>query len=167
MKKIVEPRLVNFSKIAVIDTNLLLLLVTGLVDKTQIGVAERLKQYSVNQFNVLHHLCLSFKQRTTTPHILAETSNLGRKIFHSRKQFEFAEQLSQLIGSTIKPWDEHHISLRETNLKVHGLFGLTDATLLHLSDEHLVISDDGPLTNFLHNNGKHTLRFIDVWEHID
>ena len=63
-----------------LDSNLLLLLVVGLVDPTYIAKARTLSAYSVEDFELLTDILASFRTIVTTPHILTEISNLiGRE----------------------------------------------------------------------------------------
>jgi rRNA-processing protein FCF1 len=63
-------------KTVLVDTNLLLLFILGRASRTNIGRHKRLRDFSEFEFDNLVGLLSSATKLVTTPHILAETSNL-------------------------------------------------------------------------------------------
>jgi hypothetical protein len=159
-------RLVNYAQIAVLDTNLLLMLVAGHTDPSVLGKGYGLKQYKTAHFLALCDFLNQFKQCVTTPHILGETSNLGKRVFGGEKLDQFTSHLKTITCTAPQEWQEIHIKLNQVEMRALQLFGLTDAALLALPQNHLIITDDGPLANFMAHAGRSTFRFIDLWDQI-
>lgn len=63
----------------ILDTNLLCLLTVGLLGEQWIARHRRLQAYSAADFLLLTRALSNFSEVATTPHILAETSNLLRQ----------------------------------------------------------------------------------------
>lgn len=59
-----------------LDTNLLLVLVIGLTDRSQVGLHKRTRAFRPEAFDLLLKVAIGATQIVVTPHILAETSNL-------------------------------------------------------------------------------------------
>ncbi|TVQ05152.1 MAG: hypothetical protein EA338_00770 [Roseinatronobacter sp.] len=59
-----------------IDTNLLVLLLLGNLDRNEVGKNKRIKRYSVNELDLLVSFATQFPRHVSTPHVLTETSNL-------------------------------------------------------------------------------------------
>ena len=67
------------SKLLVIDTNLLLLLPVGSADRKRIQQFKRTREFSEADFEAVYEVADYFVRRSgllTTPHVLAEASNL-------------------------------------------------------------------------------------------
>lgn len=122
-----------------LDTNLFLLLIVGTYDLKFISLHKRTKAFTEDDF-ILLEAFLEDKDLTTTPHILAEVSNLlwqGSEPHKSALRRIFAETVPQLIESTLAV---------SSGVCAHGAFmklGLTDAGVLFVAstDECILTVD--------------------------
>lgn len=128
-----------------LDTNLLVLWVIGSVDPAGIETNRRTRSYTHNDFLLLGEL-LRLRQGPilTTPHILAETSNLVADALKGGLRAQAMNLLGQLILAEL---DERHIPGRQI---VQGpMFldlGLTDSAILELKALSCsVLTSDAPL----------------------
>jgi len=64
------------SKGVLLDTNLLVLFLVGQIDRRQISVFKRTRNFSVEDFHLLGRLVGTFGTLITTPHVLAQVSDL-------------------------------------------------------------------------------------------
>ena len=69
-----------------IDTNLLVLLVTGMFRRQRISKFSRTRKYTPEDFDWLLALVSLFARRIVTPHIVAETDNLARQLSQSQSE---------------------------------------------------------------------------------
>lgn len=124
------------SKGILLDTNLLLLYLVGSLDPHLISSFPRTANYSYEDFERLEYFFEYFPRKITTPHILTEVSNLlGRR-----------SDISSALRSFIEIADEVSLMGRQMiNFDEFSVFGITDIGVLSLSDQFLVLTDDGPL----------------------
>lgn len=127
-----------------IDSNLLLLFAVGSVDVGLIPNLARTAAYSANDFQLVERFIDYFPNKFTTPHVLAEASNL----------IGCRPELRDSLGKFIAIADEVFVAARElvTRSEFRN-FGLTDAGLCTLSESGLlVLTDDNPIAAFLSKN---------------
>ncbi|WP_234465011.1 hypothetical protein [Pseudomonas sp. S44] len=130
----------------IIDTNLLLLLVIGLVeDGRHISKSDRLNGYSQEDYQIVVRFMGRFKSVFTTHYIATEVSNLidlggelGSRVYEAARLLlsEFQQIESTIVDDSASPYF----------LK----FGLTDASLISLVSDYTVLTDDGPLSGVLY-----------------
>lgn len=109
-----------------IDTNLLMLLVVGATDRTYIKAHKRLQDYDENAFDILIEIVAAHEGLVTTPHILAEVSNLSRQIANPARD-RIQHTFRQLIHRT------EELRIPSADGCSHDQFialGLTDAVAL-------------------------------------
>ena len=132
-----------------IDTNLLVLLVVGSVGKEYITQSTRTQGFTERDFDILRAtIALSPGPILTTPHILAETSNLVASALRG-KQGQVARQLlGTLILSNL---EEHYIQGRAAAAgPLFQHFGLTDSAIGMLKvEQYAVLTADAPLYGIL------------------
>ena len=124
----------------VIDTNLLLLLIVGQTDPVAISKFARTDEFNREDFDTVLKMAEFFASRAglwTTPHVLAETSNLlGRKE-------RFRSTLAVFVARTNEHREPANHLIRE---RLFLRLGLTDAGLLNLAcRNHCVLTTDGGL----------------------
>lgn len=118
------------NKIAVIDTNLLLVYLVGCVDpQLIIKFKKTSSRYCVEDFTILDELLGSFNKFITTPNILTEVSNLGGQLSGKNKGYFFAV-LSAFIQKTTEKYI-HSSEIAKDNLFIK--YGITDRGLLELA----------------------------------
>lgn len=113
---------------AFIDANLLVLLVVGSVDRGLIAKHRRLKNFTVDDYDLLLDLLTRVDRVYVTPNTLTETSNLIA--YHGEPQ---RTVLMDKLRVTIHGSEEVVVASTDasSNSKFHQL-GLTDAALLEV-----------------------------------
>jgi len=151
-------------KSVLLDSNLLLVFLSGLLGVHLFQRFKRISDYTIKDYELLVHLIGSFTVLLTTPHVLTEVSNLGNSLREPYKR-DWYINLATLIMS-----DQEPAVLREKWIPATELagmpefvaFGITDAALTKLSSEALVITEDHRLSGVLENQGIHVLNFSDL-----
>jgi hypothetical protein len=139
---------------AIIDTNLLLLWVTGLVRQELIGT-DRLRKFTASDFPILQNLISKFDRLVATPHIVTEVDNLSRQIGEWQHE-NVSTVISSLLGKTL----EIYVASRTCSLlEVYAKVGITDASIFVASNEYLVITDDFKLSGKLSAMKRDVLNF--------
>lgn len=136
------------SKGAVVDANLLVLLIIGLYDRQRVSAFKRTKQYTIEDFDLLDRLLGQLERIVVTPGILTETSNLVGK--------EHLPVLRVLIN---RFEEQHTPSATLAAPPVFDRFGLTDAGIATLATRHLILTADFPLAEMLRSRGHDVLNF--------
>lgn len=146
------------SKGVLVDTNLLVLLLVGLVNKRRILDFKRTQNFTVEDFDTLSRLTSCFGKLVATPHVLSQVSDLtdlaGKDLVLIRKLFiDLVEQM-----------EEHCAPTKE--LVRDALFtrlGLTDAAVATVcSSGTLVVTADLDLWSALQHRGADALNFNHV-----
>lgn len=142
-----------------VDSNLLVLYLVGAYDPRQLGRHSRTEQFAPEDFYVLLAFLQHFERIVTTPHVLAETSNLMGQLTGRVRAECFA-----LLANSVALMHEHHTLA--TTIVVNPAFtqfGITDAALSDASpDTYLVLTDDLPLFGYLSNRGVDVLNFNNI-----
>lgn len=135
-----------------LDTNLLVLFCVGSADEASIVTNKRLQNYSIEDYRGLAGILSSFDALLSTPHSLAEVSNLlnisQRRATDRRLVQSFVDviELIQEIQVAAKP-----LSIRSD----FAIFGLADSAWLeYLDDNTLLLSADEALVNYASSLGK-------------
>ena len=139
-----------------IDSNLLLLLLAGLHDRSLVARLKRLNTYVLEDFDLLFRFCELFDRRVTTPHVLTEVSNLSEKGAQSvlRPFFEF------LAGHFVELDEQYEKSGILAQHTLFVSFGLADSALAQASDDGLLIlTDDLRLYAALEKRGTPAINF--------
>lgn len=107
-----------------IDTNLLVLLVTGLASPDYIRKHKNLRQFAVGDYEMLDALLAEANEIFVTPHVLAETSSLAAQIGDPVRQH--IRIALRLLLDTAK---EKFIVSRDAMARAeYPRLGLTDST---------------------------------------
>jgi len=126
-----------------LDTNVLLLFLIAQHQPTMIG-KKRLEKYGEYDGKLLVSYINQFSRILTTPHVLAETSNLVRQIVKGQLGAELSTILHPLFCLSL------HNSFKQCTVEGHlidsdlfGKLGLTDSGLATLAPENrLLLTDD-------------------------
>lgn len=109
-----------------IDSNLLLLYVVGLVDPQLIERFQRTRNLTRSDFDLLEHVLKPIKRIATTPNILTDVGNLGDQFDGTRKD-RFRRELARTVGRL----HEHYAPSRAAvDQPVFGHVGLADAATM-------------------------------------
>ena len=138
-----------------LDTNLMVLLLVGLVNPERIVGFKRTSHYSKHDFERLVGVVDQFERRYITPGIWAEVNNLtdlkGDELQLVRAHFK---QQAELVI-------EHHSPARD--LVAHAAFsrlGFTDASICELAKQPiLVLTDDLDLHMWLQEHDVDSVKF--------
>ncbi len=134
----------------VIDTNLMLLLVIGTHDAERIPTFKRTIKYSKSDYTLVLDLISRFARRVTTPNILTEVDNLSRQTTED-EHASISVSMSRILDSLVEIYMP---SETVVGTPIHARVGLSDAHIITLADQHLVLTDDFPLSNRLESAGR-------------
>jgi hypothetical protein len=112
-----------------LDTNVLLLLYVGLVDRAIISRFKRTQMFAPEDFDMLRGIVARFEKIVTTPHILTEVSNLADRLTGQDHVVFW-----RLFRSTIAAFDERHeYSRLVAGEPVFSRLGLTDTAISRIA----------------------------------
>lgn len=123
--------------VAIIDTNLLLLLIVGSTKKKYISMHKRLEavtlgnekiHYTEDHFDLLGEIAGRFSEIVLIPHILAEVSNLSRQIGNPVRS-EIQSTFKNLI---LNSYEMPISSISGVRRDEFDVLGLTDAVIVHI-----------------------------------
>lgn len=151
-------------KNVLLDSNLLLLLVSASADIRLLRSIKRIAEFAVQDYDLLVRFLKSFRILVTTPHILTEVSNLAKSLSGSYRR-DFFNKLAALIHS-----NEHDSGVKErwtpalilASLPEFSSLGITDCALGDLAFDALVVTADYRLSGVLRNRGIPVLNFRDL-----
>lgn len=143
------------SKGVLVDTNLLVLYLVGLVNKRRIQDFKRTQNFTVEDFDVLAGLIEQLGKLISTPHVLAQVSDLtdlaGKELAKVRS----------LYKEIVTPVEEYYD--RSRDLMTDALFdrlGLTDTAICRVCGRGiLVVTADVQLHVALERRGLDSLNF--------
>lgn len=137
-----------------IDSNLLVLLIVGSVGRDIIAKHRRLKEYTVEDYDILIDLLNQADQVFVTPNTLTETSNLLAQ-HKDPERSQFFETLRLIIQESKETFV---VSLEASNNKAFVRLGLTDAALLTAATrETPLVTVDFDLYRAALENGEDTV----------
>lgn len=144
----------------VVDTNILLLLLIGLIDKNLISTFKRLNTFIEEDFETLERFLSNYQNVFTTPTILAEVSNLSNSLYgkYQKKLYlilkKFTNQHAKEIYKNINTYNSS---------KSFQKFGVTDSNITKVAkDGPLVLTDDFPLAQHLRSRSLSVLNFNNI-----
>lgn len=142
-----------------VDSNLLLLYYVGAHDRQHVARFRRTRDRFVPEdFDTLKHLLGRFNKVVTTPHVLTEVSNLLGQL-----SGQIRENCFDLFADSISRMDERCTpGTSLSNSPVFARFSITDAAILDVSGDCLVLTDDFPLANYLRSRNVDVLNFNNI-----
>jgi rRNA-processing protein FCF1 len=146
------------SRRVLIDTNLLVLWITGHVAPHVIG-SRRTAHYTLDDFYLLDDHLQEYDEFLTTPGVAAEVSNLIGSLEGKYRRIARA-----ILQERLQVWEEVYAPSRELSLSPAFLWaGLTDVGIRSAArDAITVLTDDGPLYAWLHKEGVQVLNFTNL-----
>lgn len=146
------------SKGVLVDSNLLVLLLVGSVNKQRILGFKRTRNFTVEDFDVLLRLVNWFGNLIATPHVLSQVSDLtdlpGKELSRIRKLF------SNLVGQMEESYDPSKSLVADP---LFSRLGLTDAAVATVCSRGiLVLTADLDLQLALQIRGGDALNFNHV-----
>ncbi|MEB2776751.1 PIN domain-containing protein [Algoriphagus sp. NG3] len=139
-----------------IDTNALILLVVGLIDKSLISTHKRTSIFESIDFENLTFLIGSLERILTTPNVLTEVDNLLNN-FQKGHRWTYYQVLKELISKSTERFIES-----KSNLESQAFFdlGLTDSGVLEICKEcDFLITGDSKLADYANAYG---IKVIDL-----
>jgi hypothetical protein len=154
-------RLINKmqQKGVLLDTNLFILMIVGLVGSEHIATHKKLNAYSELDFKLLAATLATCRKLVVTPHVLAETSNL---VVHGmRGELETRAYLTLQAVSQADNFMETHDSISAIVLNAgFTQYGVSDIGLLEaLKDEFVLLTDDFKLSGYAEGMGYDVLNY--------
>jgi hypothetical protein len=118
-----------------LDANLLVLLTVGLAEPKLIAAHKRLRDYDLDDFEMLKSLISVSDGVVVTPNTLSEASNLLRQIGEPARS-QIAASFRRLIGAT----SEVYVRSAVASSRPEFLWlGLSDSAILEVSREDIVV----------------------------
>jgi hypothetical protein len=134
-----------------LDANLLVLAVVGRFDRRLIG-RKCLDEYAIEHFDLLAQTVAPYSRNLTTPHLLAEVSNLADQCVPKRRHREFRQFLDIVVVPLLDERWTPAVELCQTS--EFRRIGLADAAICQLADERtFVLSVDAELCSVLWGRG--------------
>jgi hypothetical protein len=116
----------------VIDANLLVLLVVGLVDKQLISKHKRTRSFELADFELLVNFLTNFDEIVVTPNVMTEVSNLASQIAEPAHT-EIRQQLAKMTGLQREEYCSSADAVKHSDFL---RLGLTDCALLQVIQTH-------------------------------
>ncbi len=143
-----------------IDTNLLLVLVVGNIDRRLVGRMGRTEKYTSDDYERISELLSCFNRLIILPQVLTETGNmLKRNCPYRNTLLDLGLELKRFVHAR----DTRESRASSKRITLHPTFeelGYADAAILHAAaDRHLVFTDDGPLQGMAYQVGVDVLPF--------
>lgn len=140
----------------VIDTNILLLLVVGSIDRNFVSEYKRTATFTPDDFDLLETIVSFFRCIITTPHVLTEVSNLTEGIKGVRRD----EMLDRFISWMSKWQEEYTPTAGLAQAPIFRRLGVADSAVAALGErDWLVLTDDLSLYLHLANAGHDVINF--------
>jgi hypothetical protein len=132
---------------AVLDSNLLLLMVVGGVNETLVEMHRRTSSFTVDDFRLLRRMLTGFRLILTTPNVLTELSNLSRQVGEP-----WRTTLAKRLATVIPQMRESYYRSDElVGFDEFPNVGLADCSLLMLGRKgRLVFTTDFEQYRILH-----------------
>jgi hypothetical protein len=141
-----EPRFA-----VLLDANLLLLFVVGLVDRERVGRIGRTDQFDGEAFDLLVDLVGRYRYAVTTPHVLTEVSDLLCKGANE----PLATTLREGLHAVVQRTDERFVTARKLGRdSLAQPYGIADSAVIEAAQRGCtVLTVDLPLFNELQRRG--------------
>lgn len=142
-----------------IDTNLLVLLVIGLVNPARIATHDRTSVYTAADYTLLFNFAARYQRLYTLPHVLAEVSNLA--VIKGQESSASRAYLKALIEDLFEELKPSHEAAAE---RAYAWLGLVDAAIISVARQYQcnVITADVALFNALQREGIPVITFMQL-----
>lgn len=139
----------------VLDSNLLLLHWCSRFDPSLVRTFIRLNAFEPYDMDVLAEALAVFGDLQTTPHVLTEVSNLANSLPMWRK----AAWSVHISGGIVLIPEFYEPSSQIMADPGSSQFGLTDAALMRLAVDRVILTTDWPLASMLNSRGLASINF--------
>jgi hypothetical protein len=141
-----------------LDTNLLLVYLVGLIDRNLVPSFKRTEGYRTEDFDLLVTLISPVEKLITTPHVATEVHSLAGHLDGNAK-YRFRDLFESIIPN-VK--ESHRPAKQLCTGSAYKTFGLTDAAIHKIGQRRLVLTDDFPLSAYIQNTGGNVLNFTNL-----
>lgn len=139
-----------------LDSNLLLLLVVGTYDRSQVGKFKRLIMFVPEDFDILRAVVSRFRNVYVTPNTVTEVSNLAGSFSGDARKHCFRSFAATILAS-------EELIVPSADAAQHFAFeklGITDAAIFSVAgNPPLVLTTDFPLSQSLAASGLPVINF--------
>jgi hypothetical protein len=136
-----------------LDTNVMLLFLFAAFMPDKIEGTKRLGKYDREAGELLLNYVSQFDKIITTPHVMAETSNLARQNVHGKLWFDLSKIIYPIFCSTERRLEIRDVDLEQIKFPAFSSLGLTDSALASILGDSLLLTDD--LDLYLTVTGRH------------
>ncbi len=139
-----------------VDTNLLVLLAVGTVNRRRVEVFKRTRQYTIRDFDLLLRVLGNWNSLYTVPQVMAEVSNLTDLTGPER------QQVRHFLRNVVFEVTEVNVSsVQAVEEPSFWTLGLVDAAIAAVAREHAcaVLTDDLDLYLRLQRDGVTVINF--------
>lgn len=133
-------------RVAVLDTNVLLLLLVAGVDLSLLRTFKRVSQFTAQDAVALEDLLRPFRELATTPHVLSETDNF----IDQAPTYRRLDLKNALIRFIERVPERFRLAKNLAALDGFIPLGLTDCGLIDFQREAVVITTDFRLAGSIH-----------------
>jgi predicted nucleic acid-binding protein len=143
-----------------IDTNLLVLLVAGNLDRSKVGSHRRLRQFDTFDLERVNKLAKAHAKHVSTPNILSEVSNH----LNSGEQ-EIVAGAGDALSLYVGKLEEIYIPSRDLVKQAwFGRFGLADAAIIDAARDTgaTVLTSEWALQGFLESIGLEAINIFNL-----
>lgn len=142
-----------------VDTNILLLYFIGLTNRERITRFNRTQNFLPEDYDLLSGILDYFNKVVTTPNILTEVNSLVNQLGEPERT-----QCFTIFAQGISIFEECYLESKAVVTDQRfARFGLTDCGILSLArGQHLVLTDDLKLANYLQQQGVDTVNFNNI-----
>jgi len=151
-------------KAVLLDSNLLLVFLSGLLGARVFQSFKRVSKYEFSDYELLVRLLGSFSVLLITPHILTEVSNLADGLTGSYKR-DWDVNFAALVrseGMRVGVRERWTSAIELSEMPEFLSFGIADTAITRLSSEALVVTEDRRLSGVLRSRDIPVLNFGDL-----
>lgn len=147
------------SRLLLLDTNLLILFVVGLTNRSYIAKHKRLQAYDVEDFKIVSGLIEDSLGLLFVPNVLTEASNLLRQI-----KDPIRSEIGKIFGDIVGRVNEQYLPSVDVVVTPNfARLGLTDAVLIKLAESGGdLLSDDLDLYLAAHALGLNAVNYNQI-----
>lgn len=148
---------VSKQKGALIDTNLLTVIIVGSLGVGEVEKFKRTNEYTTDDVVGLDSLLASFGWLAATPSVIAETCNIIDWLDGVKRQAAFS-----CLATYVQSVNEHSIESKAlVETPVYFKLGITDAALFHFAknEDVVLVTADLPLYGYASGMGVEVINF--------
>ncbi|OGF58921.1 MAG: hypothetical protein A2Y62_04520 [Candidatus Fischerbacteria bacterium RBG_13_37_8] len=141
----------------ILDTNVFLLFIMGLLNPEKISSHKRTSIFTVNHFTYLEAVIRNYKNILICPNIITEIDNLLQNSFTGDDKFRYLIITKEIFTKSIEKYYESKIVITDWE---YERLGITDAVILRMAKEaDLLVSGDSTLCDYAKSLGITILDF--------